>query len=77
MAKQKREKFFLDLKLNDIPNTCTSAIYSLRDLKNISYLTVHVHGCLEMLKATKKAAKKINKKLKILGVTVLTSFSNS
>jgi len=65
------------LKLNDIPNTCTSAIYSLRDLKNISYLTVHVHGGLEMLKATKKAAKKINNKLKILGVTVLTSFSNS
>ena len=29
------------------------------------------------LKAIKKAAKKYNKKLKILGVTVLTSFSNS
>jgi len=77
IEKQKREKIFLDLKLNDIPNTCVSAIYSLRDLKNISYLTVHVHGGLEMLKATKKAAKKINNKLKILGVTVLTSFSNS
>ena len=77
ITKQKREKIFLDLKLNDIPNTCTSAIYSLRDLKNISYLTVHVHGGLEMLKATKKAAKKINKQLRILGVTVLTSFSNS
>ena len=77
IEKQKREGIFLDLKLNDIPNTCASAIYSLRDLKNISYLTVHIHGGLEMLKATKKAAKKINKKLKILGVTVLTSFSNS
>jgi len=77
IEKQKGEKIFLDLKLNDIPNTCVSAIYSLRDLKNISYLTVHVHGGLEMLKATKKAAKKINNKLKILGVTVLTSFSNS
>ena len=30
-----------------------------------------------MLKAVKKASKKYNKKLKILGVTVLTSFSNS
>ena len=30
-----------------------------------------------MLKAIKKASKKNNKKLKILGVTVLTSFSNS
>ena len=30
-----------------------------------------------MLKAVKKISKKINNKIKILGVTVLTSFSNS
>ena len=30
-----------------------------------------------MLKAIKKASKKINKKIKVLGVTVLTSLSNS
>ena len=30
-----------------------------------------------MIKAVKKEAKKINKKIKILGVTVLTSFSNT
>ena len=72
-----KEEIFLDLKLNDIPNTCASAVYSLRDLKNISYLTVHTQGGLEMLKMARKTAKKINKKLKILGVTVLTSFSNS
>ena len=30
-----------------------------------------------MLKAVKKASKKVNRKLKILGVTILTSFSNS
>jgi len=77
ISKLSKEEIFLDLKLNDIPNTCASAVYSLRDLKNISYLTVHTQGGLEMLKAVKKAAKKINKKLKILGVTVLTSFSNS
>ena len=77
ISKLRKEEIFLDLKLNDIPNTCASAIYSLQDLKNISYLTVHTQGGLEMLKAVKKAAKKINKKLKILGVTVLTSFSNS
>ncbi len=73
----KKKNIFLDLKLNDIPNTCAAAIHSLKDLKNISYLTVHINGGYEMLKATKKAAKEINKKLKILGVTVLTSFSNS
>ena len=77
ISKLRKEEIFLDLKLNDIPNTCASAVYSLRDLKNISYLTVHTQGGLEMLKAVKKAANKINKKLKILGVSVLTSLSNS
>jgi len=77
ISKLKNKEIFLDLKLNDIPNTCASAIHSLKDLKNISYLTVHINGGYEMLKAIKKASKKINKKLKILGVTVLTSFSNS
>ena len=77
VSRLKNKEIFLDLKLNDIPNTCASAIHSLKDLKNISYLTVHINGGYEMLKAIKKASKKINKKLKILGVTVLTSFSNS
>jgi len=77
ISKLKNKKIFLDLKLNDIPNTCASTIYSLKDLKNISYLTVHINGGYEMLKAIRKVSKKINKKLKILGVTVLTSFSNS
>jgi orotidine-5'-phosphate decarboxylase len=67
---------FLDLKLNDIPNTCASAVKSLKDLKNIRYLTAHINGGYEMLKAIKKSAKKVNGKLKILGVTVLTSFSD-
>ena len=77
ISKLKNEEIFLDLKLNDIPNTCVATIRSLKDLKNISYLTVHVNGCYEMLKEIKKTSKKINKKLKILGVTILTSFSNS
>jgi len=71
----KKQKIFLDLKLNDIPSTCISAINSLKDLKNIKYLTVHINGGYEMLKAIKKETKKINKNIKILGVTVLTSFS--
>ena len=77
VSKMKNCKIFLDLKLNDIPNTCSAAIYSLKDLKNISYLTVHINGGYEMISAIKKASKKINKNLKILGVTVLTSFTNS
>tara|TARA_B100001094_G_C18018511_1_gene713865 strand:+ start:247 stop:939 length:693 start_codon:yes stop_codon:yes gene_type:complete len=76
VSKLKGKEIFLDLKLNDIPNTCSAAIKSLRDLKNISYLTVHTNAGLDMLKAAKKTSKKNNRKLKILGVTVLTSFSN-
>ena len=52
-------------------------MYSLKDLKNISYLTVHINGGYEMLKAIKQAKEKTNKKLKILGVTILTSISSS
>ena len=77
ISKLSKREIFLDLKLNDIPNTCAAAIHSLKDLKKISYLTVHTNGGLEMLRAVKKTSKKINKKLKILGVTILTSFSNS
>ncbi len=76
LSKENKSIIFLDLKINDIPNTCSSAIKSLGDLKNIKYLTVHINGGYEMLKAAKIAAKKINNNLKILGVTILTSFSN-
>ena len=76
LSKVKNKVIFLDLKINDIPNTAVSAVESLKDLKNIKYLTVHISGGYEMLKAVKKTAKKINRNLKILGVTVLTSFSN-
>ena len=71
-----RSDFWLDLKINDIPQTAISAIDSLKDLKKCKYITVHVNGGLEMLKAVKKKARKTNKKLKILGVTVLTSLNN-
>ena len=56
----KKQIIFLDLKLNDIPNTCASAINSLKDLKNVKYLTVHINGGFEMLKAIKNAKKKIS-----------------
>ena len=31
ILKSNNKKIFIDLKLNDIPNTCASAIYSLKD----------------------------------------------
>ena len=71
-----KNDFWLDLKINDIPQTALSAIDSLKDLKKCKFITVHANGGFEMLKAIKKRAKKVNKNLKILGVTVLTSLNN-
>ena len=72
----KSDSIFLDLKINDIPNTAVEAIRSLKDLKRVKYITIHLNGGYEMIKAVKKEAKKINKKIKILGVSVLTSLTN-
>ena len=67
----KNQTIFLDLKLNDIPNTVVSAVKSLKNLK-ISYLTVHLSSGLSALKTLKKESKGI----KIAGVTTLTSLNN-
>ena len=71
-----KNDFWLDLKINDIPQTALSALDSLKDLKRCKYITVHANGGLEMLTAIKKKAKSINKDLKVLGVTILTSLDN-
>ena len=70
------QDFWLDLKINDIPQTALSAIESIKDLKKCKYITVHANGGLEMLRAIKKKTKKINKNIKVLGVTVLTSLNS-
>jgi len=71
-----KSDFWLDLKINDIPQTALSAVDSLKDLKKCKYITVHANGGLSMLKAIKKKANQMNKNLKVLGVTVLTSLNN-
>ena len=76
ISKLKGKKIFLDIKVSDIPATCSKAINSIKDLKNINYITVHANAGEETVKAVVKAAKKINPKLKILLVTILTSISN-
>ena len=77
ISKLKEKKLFLDIKASDIPATCSKAITSLKDLKNINYITVHANAGEETVKAVIKTAKKINSKLKILLVTILTSMSNT
>ena len=52
-----KQDFWLDLKINDIPQTALSAINSLKDLKKCKYITVHANGGLEMLKSIKKKNK--------------------
>ena len=76
ISKLKGKKIFLDIKVSDIPATCSKAINSIKDLKNINYITVHANAGEETVKAVVKTAKKINPKLKILLVTILTSISN-
>ena len=71
ISKLKNKIIFADLKLHDIPNTCVSAVKALRDLK-IDYLTIHISSGLEALKATKK----VSGKIKLIGVTILTSLDN-
>ena len=62
---------FGDYKFNDIPNTCAAAVKAVQDLK-FNYLTIHISSGLEAL----KAAKKVSKKTKLVGVTILTSLDN-
>ena len=64
---------FYDGKFFDIKNTLVESIRSLEFL-NISYATVHLLNGLESLKAANEVAFKIG--IKLLGVSVLTSFSN-
>lgn len=73
ISKLKNKTIFADLKLLDIPNTCKSTIKSIKDLKNINYLTVHISGGLKMLRAVKS----VSGKIKILGVTTLTSLDDN
>ena len=62
---------FGDYKFSDIPNTCSSAIRAISDLK-FNYLTIHISSGLSAL----KAAKKVSGKAKLIGVTILTSLDN-
>jgi len=72
ISRIKKKIIFLDLKLNDIPNTCASAINAVKDLK-VNYLTIHISSGLEALKMSKK----VSGKIKLVGVTTLTSLNDN
>ena len=71
LSKLKNKIIFADLKLHDIPNTCASAVKAINDL-NINYLTIHISSGLEAL----KAAKRVSNKIRLAGVSILTSLDN-
>jgi len=64
---------FLDLKFHDIPNTVGQAVKSVATWKP-RFLTLHASGGREMMEAARAQAAK---ETCLLGVTVLTSFSES
>ena len=71
VSKLKNQITFGDYKFSDIPNTCSSAIKAVGDLK-FNYLTIHISAGLDALKAAKKEIGKT----KLIGVTILTSLDN-
>ena len=71
ISKLRNKIIFADLKLHDIPNTCISAINAIKDLR-INYLTIHISSGLKALSFSKK----VSGKIKLVGVTILTSLDN-
>ena len=72
VSKLKNKIIFADLKLHDIPNTCVSTIKAIKDLR-ANYLTIHISSGLKAL----KEAKKVSGKMKLVGVTILTSLDKN
>jgi len=71
VSKLKNQITFGDYKFSDIPNTCSSAMKAIKDLK-FNYCTIHISSGLEALKAAKQASGRT----KLVGVTILTSLDN-
>lgn len=67
-------KVFLDLKLHDIPNTVAAAIGSLAGLP-VDLLTLHASGGRTMLEWAVRARDQACPRVRLLGVTVLTSLA--
>ena len=63
---------FLDLKLNDIPNTVSRAARNLLELEP-EYLTAHLNGGIDMIRSLVD----IKLKTKIIGVSLLTSLNDN
>ena len=74
-----RTPLFLDLKLHDIPNTVAGAVRAAAGLEPL-LLTLHIAGGPGMMEAARNAADLVasqgKRRVKLLGVTVLTSLDD-
>ena len=71
-------ELFIDLKFHDIPNTVAGAVRTMCRNFAPAYLNVHAGGGETMMRAAKAACDETsNGKTKLLGVTILTSLSQS
>lgn len=66
------KKVFLDLKYHDIPSTVANAVTSAAEL-DVDLMTIHASGGEAMMRAARNAVGDDGPRL--LGVTILTSFS--
>ena len=67
---------FLDLKFHDIPNTVAKACATAAEL-GVWMVNVHASGGRSMMTAAREAIDQYEKKPLLIGVTVLTSLSES
>ncbi len=74
LAKKYGLQWMADAKLHDIPNTVSAAVGNLVSLDNAPFaITIHISTGQQALKAAKQAAGKV----KLFGVTVLTSIDDA
>lgn len=66
---------FADTKFHDIPNTVAGAAREIASL-GIAMFNIHASGGMAMLKAARDASATVDPKVKLIGVTVLTSMNS-
>ena len=74
-VKKKKVKVFYDAKFYDVSSVIEKAVETVVEL-GVDMVTLHTLGGLEMMQVAVRAAKKKNKLIKVLGVTILTSLNS-
>jgi len=67
---------FADVKFHDIPNTVAGACRALAHV-GVTLMNIHASGGEEMMRAGSDAARRVDPKTLVLGVTVLTSLDDA